>query len=93
VKDENVRAYTHRSWHVTAALKQEHWARELARNPLATFEASQALWVIPRYLPGAFPVAVDVFPFTRDEITDRAPSPVLDAVARSGWRYARHAAG
>jgi len=46
---------------------------------------------IPRYLPGAFPVAVDVFPFTRDEITDRAPSPVLDAVARSRWRYSRRA--
>jgi hypothetical protein len=31
----------------------------------------------------------DVFPFTRDEIADRAPSPLLDAVARSRWRYSR----
>ncbi len=44
---------------------------------------------IPALLPGAFPVGVDVFPFTREEMADRAPSPVLDAVARSRWRYAR----
>lgn len=44
---------------------------------------------VPRYLPGAFPVGVDLFPFTRVEMVDRAPSPVLDAVARSLWRYTR----
>ena len=44
---------------------------------------------IPDLLPGAFPVGVDVFPFTREEMADRAPSPVLDAVARSRWRYTR----
>lgn len=46
---------------------------------------------IPRYLPGAFPVGVDLFPFTGAEMVDRAPSPVLDAVARSRWRYTRRA--
>jgi predicted nucleotidyltransferase len=46
---------------------------------------------IPRYLPGAFPVGVDVFPFTRDEIADRTPSLLLDAIGRSRWRYARRA--
>ena len=44
---------------------------------------------VPSYLPGAFPVPVDVFPFTRAEMADRAPSPLLDAVARSRWRYTR----
>ena len=44
---------------------------------------------IPDLLPGAFPVGVDLFPFTRDEIAARTPSVLLDAVARSRWRYAR----
>jgi len=44
---------------------------------------------IPGLLPGAFPVGVDLFPYTRDEMTARVPSPLLDAVARSHWRYAR----
>ena len=44
---------------------------------------------IPDLLPGAFPVGVDLFPYTREEIAARLPSPVLDAVARSPWRYGR----
>ena len=44
---------------------------------------------IPDLLPGAFPVGVDLFPFTRQEIAARTPSPLLDAVARSAWRYSR----
>lgn len=44
---------------------------------------------IPGYLPGAFPVGVDLFPFTRAEMAAQAPAPLLDAVARSGWRYTR----
>ena len=44
---------------------------------------------IPDLLPGAFPVGVDLFPFTREEIAARTPSVLLDAVARSRWRYAR----
>ncbi len=45
---------------------------------------------IPDLLPGAFPVGVDLFPFTREEIAARStPSVLLDAVARSRWRYAR----
>jgi predicted nucleotidyltransferase len=40
-------------------------------------------------LPGVFPVGIDLFPFTREEIAARAGSPLLDAVARSSWRYAR----
>jgi len=39
----DLRAYAGRDWHLVAALKREHWARELARGPLATFEASEAL--------------------------------------------------
>lgn len=44
---------------------------------------------IPDLLPGAFPVGVDLFPYTRQEVAVRVPSPLLDAVARSRWRYAR----
>lgn len=44
---------------------------------------------VPDYLPGPFPVGVDVFPFTREEIVERRGSPVLEAVARSQWRYRR----
>jgi predicted nucleotidyltransferase len=43
---------------------------------------------IPELLPGAFPVGVDLFPYTREEVAARAPSPLLAAVARSRWRYA-----
>jgi predicted nucleotidyltransferase len=46
---------------------------------------------VPDYLPGPFPVGVDLFPFTRGEIEERRGSPVLDAVARSRWRYRRPA--
>ena len=42
---EDLRACAQRAWHVAEALEQDHWAREVApRGPLATFEASQALW-------------------------------------------------
>jgi hypothetical protein len=44
---------------------------------------------IPALLPGRFPVGVDLFPFTREEIVARTPSPLLDAVARSRWCYSR----
>ena len=44
---------------------------------------------MPTLLPGPFPVGVDLFPFTREEIAARTPSALLDAVARSRWRYAR----
>lgn len=44
---------------------------------------------LPDYLPGPFPVGVDLFPFTRDEVRERRGSPVLEAVARSRWRYRR----
>jgi predicted nucleotidyltransferase len=44
---------------------------------------------VPEYLPGPFPVGVDVFPFTRDEVRERRGSPVLEAVARSRWRSLR----
>ncbi len=42
---------------------------------------------ISEYLPDSFPVGVDLFPYTRQELETRAPSPILDAVRRSRWRY------
>ena len=44
---------------------------------------------ISLYLPDEFPVAMDLFPFTRAELADRAPSPVLQAATASRWRYLR----
>ena len=40
-------------------------------------------------LTGRFPVPLDLFPYTRDEMASLTPSLLLDAVARSGWRYRR----
>ena len=57
--DDDLRAYAGRPWHVAAGLKEEHWARELARNSLATFEASQALWVHMRQVNPDWPTAAE----------------------------------
>ena len=55
----DVRAYAQRAWPAAEALKQEYWARELAENPLATFEASQALWVHMRQVNPDWPTDAD----------------------------------
>lgn len=56
MKQEDVRAYAQRAWQRAERLKQEHWAREIAeRGPLATFEASQALWEHMRSLRPDWP--------------------------------------
>ncbi len=44
---------------------------------------------IPQLLPGSFPIPVDLFPYTREEIARLASSPLLPAVERSQWRYRR----
>ena len=44
---------------------------------------------IPIYMPDQFPVPLDIFPFTRAELADRAPSPVIKAASASRWRYHR----
>lgn len=44
---------------------------------------------IPDLLPDRFPVPLDLFPFTRAELSERAASPMSDAFARSDWRYRR----
>lgn len=40
-------------------------------------------------LPERFPVPVDLFPFTRRELAERAESPLMAALAASRWRYTR----
>ncbi len=45
---------------------------------------------IPELLPDGFPVPLDLFPFTREEIAARRPSALLDSVGSSPWRYKRH---
>ncbi|MGH7266516.1 MAG: hypothetical protein ACREMB_16965 [Candidatus Rokuibacteriota bacterium] len=60
MKADDIRAYARRAWDVLAALEQDHWAGELAaRGPLATFEASQALWVHMRGVRPDWPTEVD----------------------------------
>ncbi len=44
---------------------------------------------IPELLPAHFPVPLDLFPFTGDELADRTGSPLLAAAERSRWRYLR----
>jgi hypothetical protein len=55
VLDDDLRAYARRDWAWAARLKQRHWAGELAVNPLATFEAAQALWVHMRQVHPEWP--------------------------------------
>ena len=55
MRDDDLRAYAHRPWSTAEALKQAYWARELSANPLATFEASQALWVHMRQVNPDWP--------------------------------------
>jgi predicted nucleotidyltransferase len=42
---------------------------------------------VPGYLPATFPVGMDLFPYTDEELAARADSPLLLEIARSGWRY------
>jgi len=57
---DDLRAYARRAWHVLAALDQDHWARELiARGPLATLDASQALWTHMRSVRPDWPTEAD----------------------------------
>ena len=44
---------------------------------------------VAEFLPGAFPVGVDIFPHTRDEIAAIDSSPILRAIGESSWRYDR----
>lgn len=46
---------------------------------------------IPGLLPGAFPVGLDLFPYTREELAARAGSPFLAEAMASPWRYRRPA--
>jgi hypothetical protein len=56
VNPDDLRAYAGRDWRGAEWRKREHWAREIAlRGPLATFEASQALWEHMRRLRPDWP--------------------------------------
>ncbi len=44
---------------------------------------------VSSFLPVGFPVPMDVFPFTRTEMAKLEPSPLLNAVRKSRWRYYR----
>lgn len=60
VHPDDLRAYAQRPWHVLAALETDHWARELVtRGPLATLEASQALWAHMRRVRPDWPTEAD----------------------------------
>jgi len=60
VNDDDVRAYAQRAWHVLTELERDHWARELSEHgPLATLEASQALWAHMRRVRPDWPTETD----------------------------------
>ena len=44
---------------------------------------------IPDLLPGAFPVGLDLMPYTRAEIEARQDSPFFSDILASHWRYRR----
>jgi predicted nucleotidyltransferase len=44
---------------------------------------------IPGLLPESFPVGVDLFPYTREEMSRMLSPRLLAEIARSPWRYAR----
>jgi predicted nucleotidyltransferase len=46
---------------------------------------------IAEFLPGSFPVGLDLFPYTRAELTLMETSPMTAALRRSRWRYQRMA--
>ena len=56
---DDLRAYARHPWHVAGAFEHEHWARELAVDPLATFAASQALWVHMRQVNPDWPTEAE----------------------------------
>jgi hypothetical protein len=45
---ENVRAFLGRPWAELAERKERHWREALLADPLATFNASAALWEVLR---------------------------------------------
>jgi predicted nucleotidyltransferase len=52
--------------------------------------SEKAVWDrVPDYLPGVFPVGIDLFPYTRSEVDSLSPSSLLTAVDASEWRYRR----
>jgi len=48
---------------------------------------------VPRMLPRSFPIPVDLFPYTREDLARLSPSPVIAAAQRSRWRYQRAPGG
>ncbi len=44
---------------------------------------------IAEFLPGAFPVGLDLFPYTRSELALREASSMTAAFRGSRWRYRR----
>lgn len=44
---------------------------------------------IPDLLPGSFPVGVDLFPYTKDELAQLEHSPLMGEFHKSRWRYQR----
>lgn len=44
---------------------------------------------IPQFLPGRFPVGLDLFPCTKEEIASPASAGFLKEAQASNWRYSR----
>ena len=87
MRDDDLRAYARRPWSRAEALKGEHWARELSHNPLATFEASQALWVHMRQVNPDWPTEAErqedlAHHIALKRMIDRAASVFIAAAGR-----------
>lgn len=74
------RAFVRRDWAAVAQLKGEHWAREFAaRGPVATLEASVALWRHMRAVRPDWPTAQE----RRDDLAHHiALKRAIDRAAR-----------
>jgi hypothetical protein len=89
MRDDDLRAYAQRPWPAAEALKQAHWVRELSQNPLATFEASQALWVHMRQINPDWPTDAErredlAHHILLKHVIDRAAGMFLTASGRVG---------
>jgi len=83
-----LREYAARPWHLVAAQKRAYWASvRQAQGPLATFEASQALWAHMRQVRPDWPSVADRETDLAHHITlKRALYRAASAVVRSAGR-------
>ncbi len=84
---QHLRDYAGRAWHLVAAHKHAYWPRALRQHgDLATFEASQALWLHMRQVRPEWPSAEERAEDLAHHVTLRR---ALDRAARVTVRSPR----